>query len=313
MTASPTVVVNRGAHGDLLAQALRSAAPSETFVVCGAGDVVPDAAQVLVTLLEDPDSVKSLLAPSIEWVHVLGTGVDGFPFQSLGGRTLTCSRGAASVAISEWVLAVMLAFEKQIPGSWISEPPARWNVASLGGLSGQTLGLVGIGAIGAAVARRAVAFDMTVLANRRRTAPSPVPEAELVKDLDELMSRSDHLVVAAPSTPASYHLIGKQALAAAKPGLHLINVARGTLIDQEELRLALDDGRVARASLDTVDPEPLPPGHWLYNHEKVKLSAHISWSGPRTMSRTLEIFIDDLARFRRGERLEGVVDPEAGY
>ena len=98
-----------------------------------------------------------------------------------------------------------------------------------------------------------------------------------------------------------------------KPGAHLVNVARGSLVDQQALRAALDDGRVARASLDAVDPEPLPEGHWLYTHPSVRLSPHISWSSPSTMPRTLDLFVENLRRFRAGEVLSGLVDPLAGY
>ena len=87
---------------------------------------------------------------------------------------------------------------------------------------------------------------------------------EVAADLDQVLAIADHLVVAAPATAATRHLIGSEALAKVKPGVHLVNVARGSLIDQDALRQALDSGRVAMASLDVVEPEPLPAGHWLY-------------------------------------------------
>jgi len=120
-------------------------------------------------------------------------------------------------------------------------------------------------------------------------------------------------VIAAPSTPETYRLIDKAAFAEMKDGVHLVNIARGTLVDQDALIAALDGGKVARASLDVVDPEPLPAGHPLYTHPKVRLTPHISWSSPVTMPRTMEIFLDNLRRFRNGEPLEGLVDVDAGY
>ena len=106
-----------------------------------------------------------------------------FRSHALGGRSLTCSRGASAIPIAEWVLAVMLAFEKQLPEAWIHEPPAHWSIAGLGGLYGRTLGLVGLGGIGAQVARRALAFGMRVRALRRSAAPSPLPGVEIARDL----------------------------------------------------------------------------------------------------------------------------------
>ncbi len=251
--------------------------------------------------------------PSVTWAHVLGAGVDRFPFDALGDRQLTCSRGAASVAIAEWVMAVMLAFEKSLPESWIEAPPAQWNIASLGTLSGRTVGLIGLGAIGTEVARRALAFDARVVAFRRTTAPASLAGVEIAAQLGDLLAQADHVVVAAPATGDTHHLLDAAALAAVKPGAHLVNIARGHLVDQEALRVALDDGRVARASLDTVEPEPLPEGHWLYTHPSVRLSAHISWSSPSTMTQTLALFVENLRRFRSGEALGGLVDPVAGY
>jgi phosphoglycerate dehydrogenase-like enzyme len=312
MRAEGSIVVNGGVHGQLLTDGLRAMIPGETFVTCPPGPVPADA-EILVTLLDDPDVIRRVLVPSVRWVHVLGAGVDGFPFDAVGERALTCSRGAAAVAIAEWVLAMMLAFEKRLPESWIDAPPARWNEANLGVLAGRTLGLLGIGAIGTEVARRALAFDVKVLANRRHAAPAPLPGIELVGHLEELLGRSDHLVIAAPATPDTRHLMDASAFAACKPGVHVINIARGALVDQDALRVALDAGLVARASLDTVDPEPLPDGHWLYSHPGVYLSPHISWSGAATMARTFELFVENLQRFRRGDGLSGVVDPIAGY
>ena len=120
-------------------------------------------------------------------------------------------------------------------------------------------------------------------------------------------------MIAAPATAATQHLIDAAALERMKPGVHLVNVARGTLVDQDALRAALDDGRVAMASLDTVDPEPLPEGHWMYGHPKVRSSAHVSWSSPRSFDRIIDSFVVNLQHYVAGEPLEGVVDVDEGY
>src|SRR5262249_8312038 len=159
---------------------------------------------------------------------------------------------------------------------------------------GSTLALVGLGGIGTAIARRALAFDMHVRALRRTDAPSPIEGVEVVRDIDSLVAGADHLVLAAPATARTRHLVDAGLLSRVKPGLHLVNIARGTLVDQDALSVALDDGRVAMASLDTVDPEPLPAGHWLYTHPKVRLFAHISWYTEFLQSAAIEIFVDNL-------------------
>ena len=293
-------------------QGLQVALPNVELVAAGSPTAAAKA-DVLVTLADDAAAIEEALTDAIDWVHILGAGVDGFPIDVVGGRLLTCSRGAGAPAIAEFVLATMLAFEKHLPQSWITEPPQQWNTADLGGLEGRTLGVIGIGAIGTQVARRTVAFDMEVVALRRTTRPSPLPEVGLCPDLPSLLGRSDHVVVSAPATTATHRLLDRSALSDIKPGAHLVNVSRGTLIDQEALLDALDDGRIAQASLDVVEPEPLPSGHPLYTHPRVKLSPHISWSSPRTVWRTLELFAENLARYRSGEDLVGRVDMVAGY
>ena len=98
-----------------------------------------------------------------------------------------------------------------------------------------------------------------------------------------------------------------------KPGVHLVNIARGSLVDQEALRAALDDGRVARATLDTVEPEPLPDGHWMYAHEKVFLTPHSSWSSTAFFDAAIDTFCANLRRYLDGAPLEHLVDLDEGY
>src|SRR5215210_4290901 len=246
-------------------------------------------------------------AQRVEWVHLAGTGIDSFPPELFEGRMVTNARGASAIPISEFVLAAMLAFEKHLPETWITEPPDHWNFAPLGWLNTRTLGLIGLGGIGVAIAERSLPFGMRVRALRRRPDPSPLEGVEMVGSLDELLPEADHLVLAAPATPRTRHIIDAQALERVKPGVHLVNIARGALVDQDALRDALDDGRVAMASLDTVDPEPLPEGHWMYLHPKVRLSAHVSWASPSGMDRTLEIFLDNLRRYAAGQPVQHVV------
>ena len=98
-----------------------------------------------------------------------------------------------------------------------------------------------------------------------------------------------------------------------KPGVHLVNIARGRLVDQDALRVALDDGRVAMATLDTVDPEPLPAGHWLYEHPKVRVSAHISWASHLGFDSTVDLFVENLRRATPASRSPTSSTPTEGY
>jgi phosphoglycerate dehydrogenase-like enzyme len=259
--------------------------------------------------------LRWLDAAEVQWVQLSGTGVDNVPKAVFDGRIVTCARGASAVPISEWVLAAILSAAKNFPDVFLHEPPKYWNfpVPQFDAVAGSTLSLVGLGGIGIAIAERALPFGMRVKALRRTDAPSPVEGVEIVHSLDDLVADADHLVLAAPATARTRHLLDAAALAKVKPGVHLVNIARGALVDQDALRKALDDGRVSLATLDTVDPEPPPAGHWLYDHPKVRLSAHVSWYSPALQQAAVEIFVDNLGRYLRKEPLLHVVDPAEGY
>jgi phosphoglycerate dehydrogenase-like enzyme len=311
--ADPPTVLNH--LGGDAAKRIVAAVPDARVVDVPADGPVPDGleGEVLLTLPWGTPNLPDVVARGVRWVHSLSTGVDRFPIGVLPDDVrLTCSRGASAVPIAEFVLAAMLAFEKQLPDVWVHEPPERWAMADLGGLEGRALGLVGAGGIATEVARRALAFGMRVCFVRRTDAPPPLPAMQR-RSLPDVLAAADHLVVAAPSTPETRHLLGAEALAGVKPGVHVVNVSRGGLIDQAALIEALDDGRVARATLDVADPEPLPSGHPLYAHPRVRLSPHVSWSAPGALGRLLDRFIDNLRAYVAGQPLTGVVDRVAGY
>lgn len=250
----------------------------------------------------------------VQWVQLSGTGIDGVRPEILAAPVVTCARGASGVPISEYVLTTMLAFEKDLPGNWLHGAPKHWNFQRMDALAGKTLGLVGIGGIGSRVARLALAFEMDVVALRRRPElGSPVPGVRVTADVDEILPVADHLALAAPGTPRTQHLLDERAFSLVKPGVHLVNIARGSLVDQDALRAALDDDRVARASLDTVTPEPLPDGHWMYEHPKVFLTPHSSWSSRAFFEAAIDLFVANLRRYVDGEPLADVIDRDEGY
>ena len=300
--------------GDLIADRARSAVPDAEILTLAPDEVTDDVrADVLCSSFTPLPLHDRLDAIGVRWMHLPGTGVDTWPAEKLRGRIVTCARGASAVPIAEYVLAAMLAFEKDLPGIFLSAPPERWNFATLGELSGRTVGIVGLGGIGEAVAVRALAFGCRVRALRRRPEMGAPAGVELATDLGDLLADADHLVLAAPATAATAHLLDDDAFAAVKPGVHLVNIARGSLVDQAALRRSLDAGRVAMATLDTVTPEPLPEGHWMYAHDRVRLTAHVSWGSPHGLARIQASFVDNLVRYVSGEPLLGVVDPDEAY
>jgi phosphoglycerate dehydrogenase-like enzyme len=249
---------------------------------------------------------------SVRWVHTLSAGVDSAPRWMLGAPTVTCSRGVHAPQISEWVITALLT--ELGPAPWITEPVDRTTLPNDRRLlAGSTLGIVGLGAIGQAVAQRALALDMALVAIRHRDLPSPVDGVRVVRALGDLLEVSDALLVSAASTSASRHLIDEAALQQVKPGVHILNVARGGLIDHDALHRALDDGRVRAASLDVSDPEPPPAGHWLYTHPRVRLSPHTSALAADLPHQLDARFLANFERYQAGEPLVGLVDLTLGY
>lgn len=225
-----------------------------------------------------PDAAPPGWPWGLRWVQLMSSGIDAYP-DWLFDLPVATARGSSAPAIAEFALATILAAAKQLPGIWLRDA-AEWDWTrrpQLASVRGSVIGLVGFGAIGQALASRALALGARVLAVRRSDTPLEVPGVERAADLRALFSASDHVVLAAP-----------------KPGLHLINVARGGLIDQEALLEALDRGQVGLASLDVTEPEPLPAGHAFYRHPRVHLSPHLSASSADLFDRVLDIFVLNL-------------------
>ncbi|MEM9467711.1 MAG: D-2-hydroxyacid dehydrogenase [Actinomycetota bacterium] len=310
-----TVVVN---HTEYPLPDSMHAWPGIRIVECpNAGEIDPSIAGdvVLTRTSGGPNLGELLVRDGIEWVHVVGTGVDGFPFDALHGQLLTCSRGISGDLIGEWVFAQMLAFAKGLPDVWLDEGPGEWSVPDrrIGSLRGATVVILGTGGIGAEVARLALALEMRVIGVRRRGTEAPHPGMTVVNDLAAVIGEADHVVVAAPATPETEGLFDTAMFGAMKPGVHFCNIARGTLVDQDALRVALDDGTVARASLDVATPEPLPADHWMFDHPRVLLTPHTSWTGPGAFQNMIDTFEANYRKWRAGDPLDGVVDTAAGY
>jgi phosphoglycerate dehydrogenase-like enzyme len=247
----------------------------------------------------------------LKFIQVLTTGVDLLPPWFFEGPLVACSRGIPSVPIAEFVLALILAHEKDLEAIRVHDR-AQWAQKMLGTLTGKVLGLAGFGAIGRAVAIRAAGFGMDILA-LRRTQGAAEPGVRFARDFNALVAEADHLVLAMPLTAQTRLILNAGALALAKPTLHVMNVARGGLIDDDALLAALDEGRIAAASLDVTEPEPPPPGHPYYSHPKVRLTPHISWSDKTSADRLNDKIIANFEHYLRGEPVEDIVDPVRGY
>nr|WP_246889686.1 D-isomer specific 2-hydroxyacid dehydrogenase family protein [Pseudomonas protegens] len=248
----------------------------------------------------------------LRFVQLVTSGLDYFPRWLFQDLPVASARGSTAESIAEFALAAIFAAAKQLPQVWI-ERAEHWQQRPLASVAGSTLGLFGFGSIARELAPKAQALGMQVLALRRSAQPFEVPGVEAVADLQELFARADHLLLAVPLTEQTRGIIDADVLAAAKPGLHLINIARGALIDQPALLQALDTGRIALASLDVADPEPLPEGHPFYRHPSIRLSPHTSANSPRVYLNIARLLGRNLQRWGDGLPLENPVEIQRGY
>jgi phosphoglycerate dehydrogenase-like enzyme len=277
-------------------------------------------AEVFIRWWTGLESFKRVLtaAPRLRWVHSPSAGVDHLLIPQIveSDIVLTNSAGAHAIPIAEFVVMYMLNHVKQA-FALRGLPREEWNRGDdirCGELHDHTLLIVGLGAIGTEIAKRAQAFGMRVLGSRRIARPTPFVDTIVGEDgWRDLLPEADYVVLATPLTEQTRGMFDADAFARMKPTAYLINIARGQIVDTDALLAALHGGAIAGCALDALPVEPLPPDHPLWDAPNTWVTPHISYSSPRTRGRMFEIFFDNLRRFRAGEPLVNVVDKTAGY
>jgi phosphoglycerate dehydrogenase-like enzyme len=258
----------------------------------------------------------------LRWLHQRGAGIDRIATPKLVSSELTLTNGSGNHApnIAEHVLGMMLAFARQLPALLRAQHERTWQTPAantLFELSGQTLAIVGYGAIGAALAERAAALGMRVLGVRRTTAEEALPPHVAAMfptgHIDAALAEADHVVIALPLTLQTRGLFSASRLAAMKRGAYLYNVGRGAIVDHDALLAALRSSHLAGAGLDVTEPEPLPASSPLWLEPGVLITAHSSGQTPRSFERYRALLLENMRRFERGEALLNVVDKALGY
>jgi phosphoglycerate dehydrogenase-like enzyme len=259
------------------------------------------------------------VAPHLRWVQLTSAGADrllssGFINE---GITVTTVSGLHATPIGEYVLGVMLMWAKGAPKFMRAQLRREWVRYLPQELQGKTIGIVGMGNIGAEVARLSKAFGCRIIATRRSGQPRDgddhadelMPQAELPR----LLRESDYVVLCVPLTPETRGIIGERELHMMKDSAVLVNIARGAVVVEADLVQALRDGTIAGAALDVFEQEPLPEESPLWDMENVIMSPHISGGTEIYNQRAVDIFADNLRRYRAGDPLRNVVDPSRGY
>lgn len=276
-----------------------------------------DTAEVLIGWARLPQELLARAA-KLRWIQTAGAGMDYVNPSDYRHLTLTNASGAAAVPMAEYVIGVILMFAKGFPRLLRRQQARVWEQAAAAfEVAGKTCGIVGMGAIGSEIARRARAMEMRVIAIRRsvaaRTTDSLAHELLPPADLLYLLGQSDYVVLTTPLTAETRGLIGARELAAMKPSAVLINVGRGAVVDERALIAALQDGRIAGAGLDVFEREPLPSDSPLWAMENVVITPHVSASSEHYNARVADIVCDNLRRYLAGQPLRNVVDLDRGY
>jgi len=279
---------------------------------------VLERAEVLIALHAPKD--LPALAPRLRWIHCVGAGTEQFVRVGVSSaRTVvTNSSGIGARTISEFVLGRLLSVWKSFRTLDEHQQAHRWAPLYGRTFAGSTLGIVGLGAIGIAVAERARAFGVKIAAIRRSWKPGLTsPHADELfppERLHEMLGRCDAVVVCAPHSPETERLIDAAALAAMRPGAVLVNVARGALVDAAALADAMRRGHLGAAVLDVFDEEPLPASSPLWDLPNTYMSSHCSTSIDRYVDDLFELFQENVRRYAAGEPLRNAIDMNAlGY
>ena len=258
-------------------------------------------------------------ATRLRWVQAIGAGIGQLEPAMLKakGIMLTNAAGVASAPIAEFAVGRLLEVWKDIRLLERQQKDHHWQMHQGLLVKGKTIGIVGLGAIGRDVARRARAFETTVLGNRRSAQPGDtdpdVDELYSLEGLDEMLARCDAVVLSAPQTPETIDLFDAERFGWLKPGAVLVNVGRGSIIDEDALVDALESGQVGAAVLDVTREEPLPADSPLWDAPNMYLSPHCSTAREGYNEALMELFCDNLERFLAGTPLRNVVDPDRGY
>ncbi len=263
-------------------------------------------------------------AKKLKWIHSTAAGVAQLMYPELrdSGITVTNPSGIFSVPMAEHTLGLLIALARNFPDCVRHQDQSRWAQQELWDqpqhlteLNGQMLLIVGYGSIGHELARRAKAFDMRVWGVTRsgKGDASLVEKIVPINQLHEVLPHADFVVVSAPETNETKHLIGSPELARMKPTARLINVARGSLLDQSALLAALHNKTIAGAALDVTDPEPLPAADPLWKAPNLLITPHTSAISDRLWPRQTTLFLDLLELWFAGRELFNQVDLHRGY
>jgi phosphoglycerate dehydrogenase-like enzyme len=307
----PGLAILRETHPDLSVHACETYAELPSMIEHMAAEVVYSVRFDGTPRFPRQSLVES---PTVRWVSVGGSGTDHLGRWDPSRLTVTNAAGVAAGMLAEYALGAMLSFSLDLRGFARRQQARQWAARRVEPIEGKTVLIVGLGKTGQAVARRAHAMGINTLGIRAR--PKPMPDLDEVHGPDALLTllrRADFVICCVPLLPNTRGLIGSAAFAAMKPSAVLIDISRGGVVDEAALLSALDTGRLKGAALDVFATEPLPADNPLWACENVIVTPHCASVYDGWDLKAVRMFAGNLTRWRNGQPLLNVVDPERGY
>ncbi|GFN35256.1 phosphoglycerate dehydrogenase [Tepidimicrobium xylanilyticum] len=273
-------------------------------------------AEVLVCF----DPFKKLdidMLPKLKWIQLLSAGINQVPVDKVLKRNiiLTNNRGGYSIPIAEWIVLKTLEMYKNSWEFYKKQENKEWKVdTSLFEIYGETIGFVGTGSIAQEAAKRFEGFGVNIVGvNATGKKAEYFHECYSTDRLNEVVSKWDVLVVAAPYTDKTHYLINEEVFKNMKDGAYLINIARGSIIDEKALIENLKSGKIRKAALDVFEVEPLPKDSPLWDMDNVIISPHNSWASEMNAKRRYEIAYKNMKKYVNSEKLINIIDIKKGY
>jgi phosphoglycerate dehydrogenase-like enzyme len=309
-----------GFSDEHVARIRAAAAPEDEVIVTTQAEAVQHAADAEVIFGSVPLELFRA-APKLRWAQATSAGVDSFLYPEFRDSdvVLTSEKGLVGEHLADHGFGLLLMLTRQLhtafklgPEAWNHRPDMRRQEIELSGL---TMGIIGFGGTGRAMARRAHAFGMTCQAIDRDAVPnSPeVPEVKRPAFFHELLETSDVVSICCPLTPETRGLFNREAFSHMKPTAFLINVTRGEVVVEDDLVAALREERIRAAGLDVAPREPLPPDSALWDMPNVMMTPHTAGASQYRTGRNVDRFMRNLGHLRNSEALEGVIDKQLGY
>lgn len=266
----------------------------------------------------DPfDKINIELFPNLKWIQLLSAGINQVPLDKIISQNiiLTNNRGGYSIPIAEWVVMKILEMLKNSREFYNKQQEKTWKMdTSLLELYGKTVGFIGTGSIAQETAKRLEGFGVEIIGfNASGKDTKYFHQCFKIEEIEKVASKLDILIIAAPYTEDTHHLVNDKIIDSMKDGIYLVNIARGSIIDEKALLRNLESGKIKKAALDVFEKEPLPEDSPLWSMDNVIISPHNSWASEMNSKRRYKIAYENMKRYINNEELINIIDIKRGY